>query len=48
MLHERLGPTAKRRWVAGPALRDVFETRAPETLADDLARLPAELSDPFA
>lgn len=44
----RLGPAAKRRWVSGPELRAVFATPAPATLAEDLARLPAGLSDPFA
>ncbi len=44
----RLGPAAKRRWVSGPGLSDVFRTPAPETLADDLRRFPAELVDPFA
>lgn len=42
-----LGPTAKRRWVGGPALRRVFETPPPATLAEDLERLPAALLDPF-
>jgi prevent-host-death family protein len=44
----QLGPAAKRRWVSGPALKSVFETPAPETLAEDLKRLPAALADPFA
>lgn len=44
----RLGPGAKRRWVGGPALERVFETPAPETMAEDLERLPATLVDPFA
>ncbi|MGA8218007.1 MAG: hypothetical protein WB771_05535 [Solirubrobacterales bacterium] len=43
----RLGPGAKRRWVGGPALRGVFETPAPDALAEDLERLPATLTDPF-
>lgn len=43
----RLGPAAKRRWVSGPALKAVFETPAPETLAEDLERLPGALTDPF-
>lgn len=43
-----LGPAAKRRWVSGPALRSVFETPAPRTLAKDLERFPAALADPFA
>jgi prevent-host-death family protein len=44
----RLGPAAKRRWVSGPALENVFETPAPATLAEDLERMPASLTDPFA
>ncbi len=44
----RLGPAAKRRWVSGPELRRVWETPAPETLAEDLERFPAQLADPFA
>lgn len=43
----RLGPAAKRRWVSGPALRDVFATPAPATLKADLERLPATITDPF-
>jgi len=44
----RLGPAAKRRWVSGGALKSVFESPAPDTLADDLERLPAQLADPSA
>jgi prevent-host-death family protein len=44
----RLGPAAKRRWVSRAALKSVFESPAPDTLADDLERLPAELADPSA
>jgi len=44
----QLGPVAKRRWVSGSALKSVFQTPAPETLAQDLERLPAALADPFA
>ncbi len=44
----RLGPTAKRRWASGAALAGVFATPAPDTLAEDLGRLPAALRDPFA
>ncbi|MEA2253443.1 MAG: hypothetical protein QOI62_468 [Solirubrobacteraceae bacterium] len=43
----RLGPAKPRQWVAGPQLQQVWETPAPATLAEDLERLPAELSDPF-
>jgi prevent-host-death family protein len=44
----QLGPAAKRRWVRGPALKSVFETPTPETLEEELERLPAALTDPFA
>jgi prevent-host-death family protein len=44
----QLGPTQRRRWVSGPDLARVWETRAPEALADDLGKFPAGLSDPFA
>jgi prevent-host-death family protein len=44
----RLGPGAKRRWVSGPALNNVFATPAPESLGDDLEKFPAGLADPFA
>lgn len=39
-----LGPSAKRRWVSGPALESVFETPAPETLRNDLKRFPGPLA----
>ena len=44
----QLGPVPKRRWVRGPGLAGVFDTPGPETLAEDLERLPAALTDPFA
>jgi prevent-host-death family protein len=44
----QLGPAAKRRWASGPRLRGVFVTPPPETLEEDLDRLPAAVSDPFA
>ena len=44
----QLGPTARRQWVGGMDLKRVFQTPAPQTLADDLQQLPAELVDPFA
>jgi len=44
----RLGPAAKRRWVSGPDLRDVFQTPTPQTLDEDLERFHARLADPFA
>lgn len=44
----QLGPAAKRRWVSGHALKTVFETPAPQSLAEDLERFPSAFSDPFA
>lgn len=43
----QLGPTAKRRWVGPPALKDVFATEAPQSLAEDLEAFPGTLADPF-
>ena len=43
----QLVPAQRRRWVRGPDLARVWETPAPETLADDLVRFPGELSNPF-
>ncbi len=43
-----LGPTARRRWVRGEDLARVFATPAPQTMADDLEAIGAELADPFA
>ena len=42
----QLGPAAKSQWVSPPALKGVFRTPAPRTLAEDLERLPAGLTDP--
>lgn len=44
----RLGPARPRQWVSGPGLQRVWETPAPKTLEDDLARFPGVLVDPFA
>ena len=44
----RLGPARPRQWVSGPDLQSVWRTPAPQTLDDDLARLPGGLVDPFA
>ena len=44
----RLGPARPRQWVGGPQLQRVWETPAPRTLEDDLARFPGVLVDPFA
>lgn len=43
-----LGPARKREWVSGEALEQVWRTPAPESLAEDLEKLPAALADPFA
>ena len=44
----QLGPTRPRQWVGGPGLQRIWQTPAPKTLEDDLARLPGRLVDPFA
>jgi prevent-host-death family protein len=44
----RLGPARRNQWVGGPALQRVWQTPAPHTLDDDLARLPGEITDVFA
>jgi prevent-host-death family protein len=44
----RLGPARRQQWVDGAALQRVWQTQPPETLEDDLARLPAEITDVFA
>lgn len=43
----RLGPTARRTWVSGPALHAVWRTPAPQTIATDLERFPAGIVDPL-
>jgi prevent-host-death family protein len=43
-----LGPLHKREWVAGPALRAVWMTPAPRTVAADVEQFPAAIVDPFA
>lgn len=44
----QLGPAERRQWVSGPQLAKVWETQAPQTLAEDLEQFPGELVDPFA
>ncbi len=44
----QLGPTERRRWVGGRALRAVWHTPASRALAADIERFPASLADPFA
>jgi prevent-host-death family protein len=43
-----LGPATRRQWVSGEALRGVWRTPAPRTLAADIGRFPGSLGDPFA
>jgi prevent-host-death family protein len=43
-----LGPTSPHQWVKGPALQRIWNTAAPKTLDDDLAKFPAEVADLFA
>ena len=43
----QLGPAQRRRWVSGPELARVWDTPAPETLDEDLERMPAGLAEPF-
>jgi prevent-host-death family protein len=43
----QLGPVRRGQWVGGAALQRVWRTPAPETLEDDLTRLPAEVADRF-
>ena len=42
-----LGPARRRQWVSGAELAKVWDTPAPQTLADDLEPFPGELADPF-
>jgi prevent-host-death family protein len=44
----RLGPAAPRQWVKGKALEQVWQTPAPNTLDDDLGKLPGDITDVFA
>ena len=44
----QLGPARRRIWVGGPELAKIWDTPAPQTLADDLEHFPGELADPFA
>ncbi len=43
----RLGPARPRQWVGAAALQRVWQTPAPQTLDEDLGRLPGELTDVF-
>lgn len=43
-----LSPAARRRWVTGGALADVWRGPAPRGLDDDLGQFGAALVDPFA
>ena len=42
-----LGPARRRQWVSGAELTKIWDTPAPETLAEDLEHFPDELADPF-
>jgi prevent-host-death family protein len=44
----QLGPARRRTWVGGPELAKIWDTPAPQTLADDLESFPGALVDPFA
>ena len=44
----QLGPARRRQWVRGPELAKIWQTPAPDTLADDLEQFPGALEDPFA
>jgi prevent-host-death family protein len=44
----RLGPARRDQWVEGVALQRIWQTPAPQTLSDELKRLPGEIADPFA
>jgi prevent-host-death family protein len=41
-----LGPARRRQWVRGPDLARLWQTPAPQTLADDLEDFPAQVADP--
>jgi len=44
----QLGPAARRRWVDGERLAEVWNTPAPRGMEADLERFPGSLADPFA
>ncbi len=44
----QLGPARAHRWISGAALRGIWSTPKPRTLAEDLARFPGALADPSA
>lgn len=44
----QLSPAARRRWVSGDTLAGVWSGPAPLALGDDLMRLDAALTDPYA
>jgi prevent-host-death family protein len=43
----QLGPARRRQWVSGPELAKVWNTPAPQSLAEDLDGFPGDLTDPF-
>ena len=44
----QLGPARPHQWVNGPAMQQVWQTPAPQTLDDDLTRFPGTVADVFA
>jgi prevent-host-death family protein len=42
----QLGPARRRQWVSDPDLAKIWQTPAPQTLAQDLAPFPGELVEP--
>jgi prevent-host-death family protein len=43
----RLGPASRRQWVGGDALEALWQTPTPRTMAADVERFPAMITDPF-
>jgi prevent-host-death family protein len=43
----QLGPAARRRWVGGKQLAQIWKTPAPQGLEEDLERFPGAFADPF-
>lgn len=43
-----LAPAARRRWIAGSTLANVWRGPSPQTLDDDLVQFPGGLVDPFS
>lgn len=43
-----LGPIRGRQWIGGSELAKVWRSPVPRGLAQDLAEMPAALSDPYS